>query len=101
MRLRVVDAHSLAGGDRRGLSDDQRAADPALAAEGWELRFIADESRAREASQLYAEIGFEVRDEPIVPESPDDCQPCQASAVRFHAIYTRGGRAGESSSKSR
>ena len=91
MRLRLVNARDLAAGDRRGLSDAQREADPALAAEGWELRFIADEDRAREASELYAQIGFEVRDEPIAPESSDeDCQPCQASAVRFHAIYTRG-----------
>jgi len=93
MRLRLVDARTLAAEDRRGLSDDQRKADPALAAEGWELRFIADDDRAREASELYAQIGFEVRDEPLVPAPPDeDCQPCQASLVRFHAIYTRVAR---------
>ncbi len=91
MRLRLVNARDLAG-DQRALSDSQREADPALAAQGWELRFIADEDRAREAGELYAQIGFEVRDEPLVPAPDEDCQPCQASLVRFHAIYTRGAR---------
>jgi len=76
---------------RRTFSESQLEADPALVAQGWELRFIADENRLREATELYTRIGFEVLTEPVrgSETSDDDCGPCQASAIKFHAIYVR------------
>ena len=75
----------------RVLSPAQLEADPALVAEGWERRFTADQERAREAVELYQQLGYEVRAEPVRPqELEDDCQDCRA-VVAFHflAIYTR------------
>ncbi len=83
---------SLIGrGAERVLSEAQLQADPALVAEGWERRFTADEARAKEAMELYCQLGYEVRAEPVRPEEMhDDCDDCQ-SVVAFHfqTIYTR------------
>jgi hypothetical protein len=75
----------------RLFSDTQLQPDPRLVAEGWERRFTADEQRAKEAMELYTQLGYEVRAEPVCPaELPDDCQDCR-SVVSFYflAIYTR------------
>jgi hypothetical protein len=75
----------------RVLSDAQLAPDPALVAEGWERRFTADEQRAKEALELYSQLGYEVRAEPVRPEElQDDCVDCR-TVVSFHfqTIYTR------------
>ena len=75
----------------RVLSDAQLQPDPALVAEGWERRFTADEQRAKEAMELYTQLGYEVRAEPVRPEElHDDCQDCR-TVVSFHflTIYTR------------
>jgi hypothetical protein len=75
----------------RVLSDAQLTPDPALVAEGWERRFTADEQRAKEAMELYSQMGYEVRAEPVRPEElQDDCADCR-TVVSFHfqTIYTR------------
>jgi hypothetical protein len=75
----------------RVLSDAQLQPDPALVAQGWERRFTADEQRAKEAIELYAQLGYEVRAEAVRPEElHDDCQDCR-TVVSFHfqTIYTR------------
>jgi hypothetical protein len=75
----------------RLLSDAQLQPDPRLVADGWERRFTADEQRAKEAMELYTQLGYEVRAEPVRPEElPDDCQDCR-TVVSFYflAIYTR------------
>ena len=75
----------------RVLSDAQLKPDPALVAEGWERRFTADEQRAKEAMELYSQLGFEVRAEPVrAEELQDDCGDCR-TIVSFHfqTIYTR------------
>ncbi len=92
MPLKLIDPRSLlqpAGA--RVIAESQLQADPALVADGWELRFIADEERTPEATALYADIGFDVRAEPLHASvgDADECAPCQTSTVRFHAIYTR------------
>lgn len=76
--------------DERMLSESQLAADPDLIAAGWEWRFIADSHRTAEACELYEQIGFEVRTEPL-PGTDDagECEPCQDTVRHFHAIYTR------------
>jgi hypothetical protein len=76
---------------RRVLTEDQLAADPALLAEGWERRFVADARRAKEASELYQQLGFEVRAEPLRPtDLGDDCEDCKLVVVfQFQTIYTR------------
>jgi hypothetical protein len=81
----------LDGSADRVLSDAQLQPDPALVAEGWERRFTADEQRAKEVMELYIQLGYEVRAEPVRPEElQDDCQDCR-TVVSFHflAIYTR------------
>ncbi len=75
----------------RVLSDAQLQPDPALVAEGWERRFTADEQRAKEVMELYSQLGYEVRAEPVRPEEMhDDCEDCRTVvAFHFQTIYTR------------
>ena len=75
----------------RFLSDAQLQPDPALVAEGWERRFTADEQRAQEAMELYTQLGYEVRAEPLRPgEFHDSCQDCGTTvSASFCTIYTR------------
>jgi hypothetical protein len=79
------------GGGRRFLSDAQLQPDSSLLAQGWERRFTADEQRAKEAMELYSQLGYEVRAEPVLPEEvPDDCQDCRTVvSFYFQTIYTR------------
>lgn len=81
----------LSHSTRRFLSDDQLQPDPALAAEGWERRFTADEQRTKEVMDLYIQLGYEVRAEPVrAEELDDDCQDCRTVvSVHFRTIYTR------------
>lgn len=51
-----------------------------LLAQGWERRFTADEQRSKEVVELYTQLGFEVRTEPVRAVELD---------VHFHTIYTR------------
>ena len=84
--LRVV----VQGEARRMLSESQLAPDPALTAAGWSRRFIADPQRTREATDLYTQLGFEVRAEPLRPEElSDDCSDCRLLLLGFRTIYTR------------
>jgi hypothetical protein len=76
---------------RRFLSDAPLQRNTLLIAQGWERRFTADEQRAKEAMELYSELGYEVRAEPVLPEElQDDCQDCK-TVVSFYVqtVYTR------------
>lgn len=89
---RVVDSLRVVvqGEARRTLSESQLAPDPVLTAAGWSRRFIADPQRTREATDLYTQLGFEVRAEPLTPEElGDDCSDCQLLLLGFRTIYTR------------
>lgn len=76
---------------RRFLSDAELQPDPALVAEGWERRFTTDEQRVQEVVELYSQLGYEVRAEPVHSrEVHEDCTDCHAAIVsRFKTIYTR------------
>ncbi len=76
---------------RRVLSDVRWKPDPALVAEGWERRFIVDRQRAGEIMELYRQLGYDVRAEPVRPsELEDECEQCQLIAtLQFVTIYTR------------
>lgn len=65
--------------------------DPRLVAEGWQRRFTADAFRVKEARQLYSELGFEVRLEPINPaELSEVCGDCRvATCLAYVTVYTR------------
>ncbi len=65
--------------------------DPQLEAQGWTRRFMADSARAREATRLYTELGFEVRAEPIqFAELSLACGDCRlATCLAYVTIYTR------------
>ncbi|MCX8111035.1 MAG: hypothetical protein N3D15_07280 [Syntrophorhabdaceae bacterium] len=69
-----------------------------LIKEGWEKRFVTCEPRLSEMVELYREIGFEVRIEPLPSEdelkdegcSEKGCTVCyQADRERYRVIYTR------------
>jgi len=76
---------------RRMVGDSSPAPDPALVAEGWERRFVALRIRADEAVELYRQLGFEVRAEPVrAAELGTDCSDCGLiEALQFQTIYTR------------
>ncbi len=75
----------------RDVPAPQFAPDPRLVAEGWERRFTAEPARAREAAQLYAELGFDVRVEMMSPaEAGPACGDCGLAVCRAYVtIYTR------------
>jgi len=76
---------------RRFFSEAQLKPDPALVAEGWQPRFIADARQTKEATELYEELGFDVRAEPVpVEDMGEDCSDCQVLILlQFKTIYTR------------
>ncbi len=67
------------------------AGNPALEAEGWQRRYLADEPRAREALELYGSMGFEVRAEKLDAEDfAEQCGDCSPTVCRSYVmIYTR------------
>lgn len=76
---------------KRFFSEAQLKPDPALVAEGWQPRFIADARQTKEATELYEQLGFEVRAEPVPAEQMgDECSDCQVLLLlQFKTIYTR------------
>jgi hypothetical protein len=63
---------------------------PNLLAEGWERRFIADARMARDAVEMYRELGYEVRLEPVTAdELKDECSGCKALIQQFKVVYTK------------
>lgn len=67
------------------------ASNPRLEADGWTRRFFAEPDRVKEATELYAELGYEVRAETLDPDSFDDrCGECPSVVCRTYVlIYTR------------
>lgn len=67
-------------------------ADPALVAEGWVRRHVADPDRARESAELYRSMGYEVTVRKLTPEDFGPmCKECASAICRAHVlIYTRG-----------
>lgn len=76
---------------RRVLSDAHFEADPALISAGWQRRFITDAQRAQEVMDLYAQLGYEVRAEPVPLSALEGgCEDCRAVVLfQFKTIYTR------------
>ncbi len=68
-----------------------------LEREGWERQFESAEPRLGEAVELYREMGFEVRLEPVIAseadETRDDCRSCRVCFAgiedRYRIIFTR------------
>ncbi len=75
----------------RSALEDRIKPDPALLADGWQRRFVADGRQTREAVDLYASLGFEVRSVPVRPdELNDECAGCRLiAALQFQTLYTR------------
>lgn len=82
---------AVEGEARRVLSDAQVAPDPERIAQGWERRFVADESRVAEMVQLYHELGYETVVDPVrAADVVEDCGDCRLVALqRLKTIYTR------------
>lgn len=72
-------------------STDTISPDPELIAQGWERRFVADGSRVKEMSDLYKEMGLEVRMEPVKKDQMAvKCEDCHIHMMlNFKTIYTR------------
>ena len=67
-------------------------ADPALVAEGWEQRYLADENRAAEARELYSALGYEVLEHRLEPDDfGPGCGECPVLVVcgSYVMVYTR------------
>jgi hypothetical protein len=66
-------------------------ANPKLTAEGWVRRYLADPIRAREAVELYGSLGFEVRQEKLLPSDfGENCDGCPSVVCDSYVmIYTR------------
>ena len=66
-------------------------ADPQLVAQGWEMRFVTDGQRASEVVDLYRQLGFEVRLEPLRGAGAEgDCTDCRlVQALHMAMVYTR------------
>ena len=62
-----------------------------LEAAGWERRFEANDTRARELVDLYSELGFEVTTCSIEPEEiGPECAGCAVVACQqYVAVYTK------------
>ena len=58
---------------------------------GWVRRYLADESRAKEAEQTYSAAGFEVHLEKLVPNDfGSKCSDCAATVcASYVVVYTR------------
>ncbi|HJN80346.1 MAG: hypothetical protein QF723_00245 [Phycisphaerales bacterium] len=67
--------------------------DPALIAEGWERRQLADPSRAKEAIELYESLGFEVLAKELEDSDfGEECKTCAVAGCQGYVmIYTRRG----------
>jgi hypothetical protein len=80
--------------DQEGVEPVLRGGAPArdrtLAAEGWQRRFIGGPPRLGEMLELYAELGYEVRVEPVHDEElADHCAGCRLALTLFRVVYTR------------
>lgn len=66
-------------------------ADPAMEAAGWVRRHLVDPVRAKETSELYESLGFEVMSRSLTPaDFGPNCQECAAVACKAYVlIYTR------------
>ncbi|MDP6173355.1 MAG: hypothetical protein QGF09_04225 [Rhodospirillales bacterium] len=95
-------AQLLQSGGAEGCSDDetpQSAGSYAgcalpknhlLTDEGWEWRGNADERRAREMTDTYEELGFEVKIEPLdLNQLSEGCFGCKDVLNDFGAVYVR------------
>jgi len=72
--------------------------DPTIDADGWVRRHLADPVRARESTELYESLGFEVMSRRLQPDDlGPECQACAASVCNSYVlIYTRARRTGSS-----
>lgn len=64
-----------------------------LVQQGWTRRFTAIGQRLSEAVELYSQLGFEIRLEPVNPEeneipASESCQHCAVTTLA-RTIYTR------------
>ena len=67
-----------------------------MAQEGWKRRMVVSEPRLSEVVQMYEQLGFEVRLEPVDPDDPqwaeDECTICLEDpqfAETIRVVYTR------------
>lgn len=77
--------------EEQGFSEEAIRSDPALIAQGWKRRYLADPPRAEEAKALYRSLGFEVRAQELNPvDFGDACAHCaEAVCGSYVLIYTR------------
>ena len=65
--------------------------DPALEAQGWKRRTMAEPARVPELTELYVSLGFEVHVQELAKENfGSSCEGCAESACSSYVlIYTR------------
>lgn len=61
-----------------------------LAAKGWKRRFVGGPPQLAETTELYRQLGHEVRIEPLVDEDlAETCAGCRVALALFSIVYTR------------
>jgi hypothetical protein len=64
--------------------------DARLAEEGWRRRFVGGPPRLGEMTDLYRQLGHEVRLEPLDDHDlADSCAGCRVALALFRIVYTR------------
>ena len=79
-------------GEELGPAASRRVAarDAALAADGWERRFIGSPPRLGEMIELYRATGHEVRTESLQDDDLEvQCAGCSLALTVFRIVYTR------------
>ncbi len=57
---------------------------------GWDQRGIYDEPKLSEIAEMYKELGFEIKIEPIKPELVKGCSECmKSSPCNYKVLYTK------------
>jgi len=61
-----------------------------LIEQGWEQRFVGDERMVRESTEMYSDMGYEVKILPLdTTNVQGDCMGCLALLKKFQVVYTR------------
>jgi hypothetical protein len=84
-----------------GLFEHDIPANPKLTEAGWVRRYLADPIRAREAVELYSNLGYEVLAEKLTPDDfGPNCDGCPSVVCASYVmIHTRKCSAGAGQGK--
>ena len=59
-----------------------------LESQGWHRRFVAEEPRLTEAVEMYKELGFQVRVEPLPTQEKGQCDPAKEDETACRVCFS-------------